>query len=454
MNWIRIDKYLRTYGIRPVRPLVARSLEGIALVVVIPALAEKTSLFSTLASISANPHKDLQYTLVICVVNNHPYPFTSRAEIEDNLETLKVLEALIWGQPPAQMLHQEIKEDLKAIDESGLRVAFIDASSAGNEIPEGEGGVGTARKIGMDAALGVIDRDANGAIICCLDADTLVQENYLSAVADHYAKTDDHAAVVAYSHQMPPSPDLAAAICCYELFLRYYVLGLSYAESPYAFHSIGSTMTCTAEGYCSVRGMNRRTAAEDFHFLNKLAKIGDMGLIRDTTVNPSARSSTRVPFGTGRRIIRHMSGQTDEYRLYDYRIFKILRKWLALMDANPCRKPTYILEEAYLVHPGLQEYLLDARFETAWTAIQVHSRHPGQLRLQFPIWFDGLKTLKLVHHLSRSTFPMISMFQALNGLLALKGRKVLLESDDQEGIPPIDTQLEILNALRSDFPDS
>ena len=87
-------------------------------------------------------------------------------------------------------------------------------------------------------------------------------------------------------------------------FCGAYVIGLSYAGSPYAFHAIGSTMSCTAEAYAAVRGMNRRTAAEDFHFLDKLAKLGRIGHIEKTTVFPSPRTSHRVPFGTGQRMLR------------------------------------------------------------------------------------------------------------------------------------------------------
>jgi hypothetical protein len=454
MKGTRKDQYLRTYGARPFRQLSAKSLEGVELAVVIPALAEYSSLFSTLASISENPASDLRRTLVICVVNNHPYPFTSQEEIDNNQETLKVLSSLVLGYPSLPTLsHEKIRNELKKISDNGLRMAFIDASSAGNEIPELDGGVGTARKIGMDAVLDVIDENASTGVICCLDADTLVQKNYLSAVADHFAKSDDPGAVVAYSHQVPENGELANAICCYELFLRYYVLGLAYAGSPYAYHSIGSTMTCTVDGYCAVRGMNRRTAAEDFHFLNKLAKVGKLGVITETTLFPSARPSARVPFGTGRRIIRHLSGQTDEYRLYDYKIFSILKKWLELLDADPYRKTSHILADAHLIHPCLEKYLLVTHFDTAWPSIQKNSRDSVQLRRQFSVWFDGLKTLKFVHHLSHTAFPMLPMFHALPRLLDLIGLKHSLDPI-QEGIPPINKQVEVLNAIRAYFPNS
>ena len=226
---------------------------------------------------------------MICVVNNHRPPLAADAEIRDNQETLRHSACPCFQTSRhIRILPDGIREDLRQIAGSDLRLAFIDASSPGLEIPDRDGGVGTARKIGMDAALQIVDaRAAGGGVICCLDADTLVEENYLSAFWTYFTRTGDPAAVSAYAHQKPDDPELLAAICCYEIFLRSYVIGLSYAGSPYAFHSIGSTMACTAEGYTDVRGMNRRGAAEDFHFLNKLAKIGKIGTITETTVFPS-----------------------------------------------------------------------------------------------------------------------------------------------------------------------
>jgi hypothetical protein len=231
------------------------------------------------------------------------------------------------------------------------------------------------------------------------------------------------------------------------------VIGLSYAGSPYAFHSIGSTMACSADGYTDVRGMNRRRAAEDFHFLNKLAKVGKIGTITETTVFPSSRPSGRVPFGTGRSMLRFLTGGTDEYRLYDPRIFVILREWLAAMETDPDKEPETILGAANRIHARLEEYLRLSRFATDWTVIRKNCRDAGHLRRQFHVWFDGLKTLKLVHHLSRSEFPSVPMFDGLNELIALRGRP-LSRVPSPGGIPKLDVQLRILEALRSDFPNS
>jgi len=451
----KITKYLQCYGVPMNRPLRTASTEGVERVVVIPALAESSSLFRTLSCIAANPSGELRRTLLVCVVNNHQPPLAAPEEIRDNQNTLTLLEDLLRGDARLHSQPAEMRDDLRKIAGSGLRLGWIDASSPGLEIPDRDGGVGTARKIGMDAALAVLSgRGPGGGVICCLDADTLVMENYLAAVYAHFSMTDDPAAVAGYAHQKPADPRLLAAICCYEIFLRAYVMGLSFAGSPYAFHAIGSTMSCTAQAYAAVRGMNRRTAAEDFHFLNKLAKLRKIGHIGTTTVFPSSRPSDKVPFGTGQRILRFMNGGTDEYRLYDSRIFGILREWLAGMEANPARGSEAILTAARKIHPDLKAYLDLSRFAIAWPVIRRNCPDAEHLRRQFHVWFDGLKTLRLVHHLSRSAFPPVPMFEGLKGLLDRMGQAIPSLAGIPAGIPEPDIQFRILQELRSHFPGS
>jgi hypothetical protein len=450
----KIGQYLLRYGIAQGRALVASSLEGIDQTVVIPSLAEKNSLFRTLASLALNPAEDLRCALVVCVVNNHRQPFATEVQIFDNQETLRMLKSLIFGRREEVTRHGQAIPEMATIAGSDLRLACIDASSAGFEIPDRDGGVGTARKIGMDAALGILDAAGKSTgSICCLDADTLVEWNYLCAIRSHFNGTGHPAAVTAYAHQRISDPQLQAAICCYEIFLRSYVLGLTYAESPYAYHTIGSTMACTAEGYRSVRGMNRRKAAEDFHFLNKLAKIGEIGVIEETTVFPSPRISERVPFGTGQRMQRFMSGQVEEYRIHNPGAFEILREWLALMRQRPDTETGVLLSEAKRIHVCLEAYLLQCRFDTAWRLIQNNCNDRVQLQRQFHVWFDGLKTLRLIHHLGRTALPPVPMFTGMKDLLGRMGSECtgFPHANETSGI---EVQLRFVETLRSAYPRS
>ena len=431
-----------------------RSREGIERVVVIPVLAENASLFKTLAHISENQPEFLRSTLVLCVVNNHPPQSTTPEAFYDNQKTLSMLWDLLHKAiPPFPVIGERC--DFERIIRSELRLGFVDASSPGLEIPQRDGGVGAARKIGMDAALALFEREGlHRGEIFCLDADTLVDPNDLESLSRHFHDTRDPAAVVQYAHQKPLEHRLHTAICRYEIFLRAYVIGLSFAGSPYAFHSIGSTMACTARAYVDVRGMNRRKAAEDFHFLNKLAKIGRIGTLSTTTVHPSPRLSTRVPFGTGRSMIRLISGETDQYRLYHTDTLTILRDWLAEMDADPCRDSGQILEAARKIHPGLKGYLDLSRFPIDWPLICRNCPDAEHLRHQFHVWFDGLKTLRLVRHLSRTAFAPVGMLEGVKALLQKTGRRIpMIENIPQESAEP-DLPFRILRELRTHFPHS
>ncbi|HOW56607.1 MAG TPA: glycosyltransferase family 2 protein, partial [Smithellaceae bacterium] len=257
--------------------------------------------------------------------------------------------------------------------------------------------------------------DYQRRLIISLDADTLVDDNYLREIQNYFQRKIS-TAVVAYEHQNPELPAARDAICCYEIFLRYWVMGLRYADSPYAFHSIGSTIVCTADAYLAVRGMNRREAGEDFYFLNKLAKTGQIGYIRSTCVHPSARISGRVPFGTGKAMQRRLEATEDEYRLYDATVFAILKQWLQIMKNAGNRSGEDLMQQAAAIHRGLAEFLKINSFISIWTKICHNARNEKVLAGQFCDWFDGFKTLKLINYLSREYFPPVGIFQAISSL--------------------------------------
>jgi glycosyltransferase involved in cell wall biosynthesis len=449
------DQYLRRYGVLRDRPVFARFSGNIEHAVVIPALQEKQTLFETLASLAGNTATALEKTLVIIVVNNHSTAIAKPEEIKDNQATLAILRGLIQKGDISQYADERLKRYLRIISHSHLRLAFLDASSPGREIPDNWGGVGTARKMGMDAALTLLDERApGGGVITCLDADTVVEENFLSAIRYFFRGNKHPAAVVRYAHRMPSDTRLFSAICRYEIFLRSYVIGLSFAGSPYAVPSIGSTISCRAESYVAVRGMNRNEAAEDFHFLDKLAKLQPIGFIADTTIHPSARLSKRVPFGTGSRMTDVIEKGRDEFLIYNPEIFVILRKFLSEMDGFPNREATQIMASVFHIDPALHGYLEASRFPRKWEAIRRNHDDPERLRRQFHVWFDGLKTLRLVHHLSRRNFPPLEMFSGLKRLLEMIGKEIFTLKKNSADTTKSEDLLNILEELRVLFPYS
>lgn len=421
----KIKKYLDQRADLKTRLLVSGSLTGVEQIVAIPALAECEELAATLESLAANPPDERRRTLIIVVVNNRRPPHCSADQIENNRQTL-------------DRLGQIVQSDLPAAVE-GLRLAYIDASTGDNAFPENQG-VGLARKLGLDHGLDVLRRIApDSGFLACLDADTRVEPNYLKALRDQFDLPGAWGAVVNFVHRLEGPPDHIAAILCYELFLRYHIIGLRYANSPYAFHSVGSILACTPNAYAAVGGMNRRQAGEDFYFLQELAKTGRVESVRTTTVHPSPRPSRRVPFGTGRRVLRFLEGTNDEYLVYHPATYKIIRAWLEAVQAEPesSAEPMMILAE--MIDPALGTYLHTQRFKDVWTKLQQNTPDKRRFLEQFDRWFDALKTLKLVHHLRDNGYPEQDLFESIEILLHETGNdfggrlsKDLRENADQQ----------------------
>ena len=442
-----IDTYLQNYSTAGKWNLIANDTENISQVVVIPAYAEREMLFSTLASIAQNPSSSLEYSFVLCVINNKDN--SPSAAIKNNLETIKYLEALVKKTSLRKFnTDQEIYPLLLTLSDAKMKLGYINASSRGYEIPQNLGGVGMARKIGMDMALRLLKKSsAPRNLIISLDADTLVQNNYLSAIKNYFTQKIK-TAIVAYEHQMPLNYEEQAAICCYEIFLRYWVLGLKYAKSPWAFHSIGSTIVTSTEAYLEVRGMNKREAGEDFYFLSKLAKMSKIGYIKETCVYPSARPSARVPFGTGKRIQRFLAGvHKEEYLLYDPQIFVILADWLQLMKNQFICGDDEILIKTERIHPMLKSFLKSCDFAAVWSKICRNAKDEKTLTRQFNDWFDGFKTLKLINYFTKKVYPQINMFEALNRILSMSGMSGLKLNSGTK-IPKLEEQIKILQYLR------
>jgi hypothetical protein len=352
--------------------------------VVIPALAESHSLGATLSGLAQNPPDLLSRFLILIVVNHRTD--ASAAAKEENRQTLALLSAK-KGVPPA------------------LQVAWIDAASRGLEFSVKGGGVGLARKIGFDLALPRLNFEGGPPLLISLDADTLVRPDYLQAVVRHFSGAKEGGGVIPFRHQRGETPELEAAIQRYELFMRSYVLGLTRAGSPYAFHTVGSTMACRAEAYARMGGMNQREAGEDFYFLQHLAKTAGVGKIEGTVVYPSARISGRVPFGTGPSVSRLVANGARALLFYRPECFQVLKDWLALVSEDPGRNGEDLLLWGGRIAAELEGYLLGAGFRGAWEKLRKNFHSPALLLRGFHHWFDGLKTLRLIHHLSAERYP-------------------------------------------------
>jgi hypothetical protein len=196
-------------------------------------------------------------------------------------------------------------------------------------------GAGLARKRGMDEAIRRFNLlNKPEGIIVSLDADTLVEENYLVEIENYFDLNPARVgATLAFSHQTDGLEGKHLdGIRLYEKYMDYYKNALDFIGYPYPMFTVGSAFAVKAEAYVKRGGMNRRQAGEDFYFLQNLVQLGPVGEITGTTVHPSARLSDRVPFGTGPVLQKWMKGEEKLTKTYNFQAFSDLKQFFDLKN--------------------------------------------------------------------------------------------------------------------------
>jgi len=266
-------------------------------------------------------------------------------------------------------------------------------------------GVGLARKTGMDEAVRRFNcLDNPGGIILNLDADCQVEKNYFVSVCNELLnKKDRTACSIYFEHPLAGNDfpeNIYKYITLYELHLRYYFHGLAYSGFPYVFHTVGSSFAVKALQYVKAGGMNRRKAGEDFYFIQKLIPAGGYFNLNSTTVYPSPRTSSRVPFGTGASIGKLTEENSPTLFTYNMLAFKELRYFFGMTEKFYHLTPEE-LPECYKSFPTGLKYFID---EIEWIGkmMEIKNNTSGlaSFRKRFFGWFNMfriVKYLNLVH---------------------------------------------------------
>ncbi|HZV83118.1 MAG TPA: hypothetical protein VFF53_13220 [Geobacteraceae bacterium] len=351
--------------------------------IIIPSLAESSSLPVLLESLCADHTLPSSGLAVVFVVNNRDDAPAS--EKDDNQRTLSQLRHLRSALP--------------------FPVGIVDAASPGLCLPLKDGGVGLARKLGHDLLLPRLDFNGTDPLLISLDADTLVEPGYAGSLVDHFRTAAAGGAVIPFAHQSAETDREESAIVRYELFLRCYVAGLEFAGSPYAFHTVGSAMACRASAYLKCGGMNRRRAGEDFYFLQSLAKTSGVQQVGRALVRPSPRRSGRVPFGTGRAMGALLDNEPGAVLFYRPECYQLLQGWIALASEGCLRPIPDLAGEGRALSPHLYEFLCEQQFPAAWDCfLRQHKDGGRRLRAVYD-WFDAFRTMKFFHFLADGPYP-------------------------------------------------
>ena len=403
-----VNQYFNRFQFRKINISLEPS-KDLKIIVVIPSYNEE-NIQPTIDSLFLK-QDDFSFNVeVIILINN------SESEIEEikeqNILTLKTLQNLSETYSNSNMHLIPVL------------IGDLDAKHAG---------VGWARKLGMDIATQRFRTINFNGIIVGLDADTIVESNYLNSIYSFFSNNNFNAASIYFEHPITGdsfSDVHLEQIKYYELHLRYYKNSLKYSNLPYSFHTIGSAFALTASAYARQGGMNRRKAGEDFYFINKLIKGEIFGEINDTKVMPSPRVSNRVPFGTGRAILEGLNTKKDLSLTYDFQSFEVIYSWINRIETKdfkygnfPEILKAYLGEEIWIKHHTMM--------------LNNTNSHKSYLKLFYNI-FDAFWMLKFIHYLRDNYYPNTRLLDNTNTLLIKMNYPI---------ISSITSQLEFLRKL-------
>ncbi|MCX6233268.1 MAG: hypothetical protein NT175_00885 [Bacteroidetes bacterium] len=225
-----------------------------------------------------------------------------------------------WDKPSKVAVCQNNQLTLELLSrQHDLPITIIDRCSKGKGWQGRHFGVGWARKTAMDV---LNNKAEKNDIIVSIDADTTFSQNYLETIRENFIQNPWAVALsVPYYHNLTGDEITDRCILRYEIYMRYYALNMWRIMNPYRFTAIGSAMAVPVWAYRAIGGITPHKSGEDFYFLQKLRKHGEILHWNNERIYPDARFSDRVFFGTGPAMIRGREGDWSSYPVYDYRLF-------------------------------------------------------------------------------------------------------------------------------------
>jgi len=322
--------------------------------------------------------------------------------------------------------------------DGSMSLLVVDRFTPGRLLPTGQG-VGLARKIGADIALELIAAGrVRNSFFSMTDADASLPVDYFGRVGELKEKCS--AGIFPLWHEPSGKARIDRGTALYEVGLRYFQRGLHWANSPYAFHSLGSTIVVNALCYAQVRGVPLRQAGEDFYLLCKLSKIRPLARLHGEPVRLQSRFSDRVPFGTGRG--SYKLGHGDDLILYHPNCFAAVREVTTALNSSVESWPVLrrlASERIRLtgdglvrenigrmcsgMSPAVRSFLQTQGAFRAWQRIGEQAPDSTSRVRRLHEWFDGFRTLKLIHHVRKLTAASLPWGDAIRRAPFMDGIK-------------------------------
>lgn len=354
-------------------------------VLVIPVYDESDDFINRLM------HSEIGKKALLIAVVNRP----------DNISDCPANDTLLH-KLPSSFVQTWQYEQLQLLSHPNLNLLLVDRHQ--KPIPHKQG-VGLARKLGCDLAAALIHHGwVESSWIHSSDADAELPEDYFQT-----DNLDQSYSAATYSFDHKRGEDsVAIATQLYQQTLWDYVNGLERANSPYAFHTIGSIIAVNYAHYCQARGFPKRAGGEDFYLLNKLRKLGQVATL-PARITLTPRLSHRVPFGTGPATAKILQTLESNHAVtsYDPIIFARLGQFLdSIVEAISQQQS---LTEACLQLPRETQAALEQfNLEKCFSHLE-QSREPAMKLQHFHHWMDAFRTLKFVRYLQANHYPNIPL---------------------------------------------
>lgn len=372
-------------------------------IIVIPSIAEP-DILDTIKSLwdCVKPEKSVEIIVVINSSDN-----ADNETIRQNLFTEQ--EIYFWGR----------KNNSKK-----LAVIPIVLSN----IPKKLAGAGFARKVGMDEAIRrFIAIDNPKGIICSLDADSLVSNNYLIEIEKLYNYNQNcNGCAIYFEHPVEGDvfdDQIYKTIIEYELHLRYYKQTLKYIGFPYYHHTVGSSFTVKAKSYCKQGGMSKKQAGEDFYFLHKIMPLGHFQELNSCCVMPSSRPSNRVIFGTGATIKEYAVDSRKEFLTFHFDSFLPLKDLFTKKHLFFKSNPKVVGELILSFEEVLKDFLIKNRFDMAIHEMNANTSQLYSFYKRFFNWFDAFRLVQYLNYAHSQHFTKQPVAFAVIDYLNAIGRK-------------------------------
>jgi hypothetical protein len=285
----------------------------------------------------------------------------------------------------------------------GLQIPdFIELKIHFAKLPTKKAGVGLARKLGMDEAARWFNAMGKDGIITCYDSDCHCEPCFFTEIHENFEQQQLEAGVIFYEHPLDNTE-----IIQYELFLRYHIDALRFAQFPHAYQTLGSCISVRASTYQKHGGMNTRKAGEDFYFLHKIIPHCRFGEINSASIHPSSRESDRVPFGTGIALTK--ISQLDQYEVYAPEGFVALKELFSQIE-NLYKGKEITLPKS------IEAFHRENGFEAALKEMHKNASNLQTFKKRFFTWWDAFRALKYVHFVRDHYYANVSLEQAIEWL--------------------------------------